>query len=792
MTCTCDDRTFPPALKIGAGLDDLPRQLATFGEWREALLDSVGLESLLHGWRARDNDMGLLYLELAAYVLDLGAFYHKAHSQEGLLRTSRLPTSTRRLVGLLGYRPRPAVAAFADLGLAIDGARIVTLPTGTAFRSEGVDDVPPQVFELEAPAVVHPLRNRWPLAPVVPTLFGTAGGGTQTLGSLLFRPGTVAVRPGTALLVRVGATHMVRFLASDTEYRGLDKETYRRLTFNSSIAIPAGTPTSDVAVSVASSTASLWARSTLSTALSGNEVLLDSLHPDIAVGSQVTLRRGSDVRWFTVTGATVAAPTLVNPIISYLKDKDGNDAGSLTSAAITGMATRLTLDVAVNNRKPPGGQDWTNAMAAELSLAHGFRPAGQLVQEAKSSAVASDPFRLAGRPRTPLAAANRLMIEDVDGRGATVTGAVDFATGAVTLDPGVAWPERPLTPPLNLGGNVVQVSRGESVMGEALGRGDATQSRLRLKLQKKPLTYLPGPSPGNDWGITSTLKVWVDGVRWSEVPSFFHQPTHAEVFCVEHDDEENAYVVFGGGARPSTGASIVADYRFGAGAKRPPPGGIRQLAKPVPAISSVRNPVGAYGGADREPQDQLRKLAPRSALLLGRAISVLDFEAAAASTPGVRAVRAEWRWNTSRQEPVVEVAFIGPPALAPVVRDQLKSLAEPSAPLEAIAATAVPKSLSLQLTIDPRYSAAQVIKAARAVLIGTPEALLSPESLGVARPLYRSVIFEAMQAVPGVVSVADLRLDGIVMTTFGVLPGPASYFDFEAGSVVINGDDGHV
>lgn len=792
MTCPCDDHPFPPARAIGAGLTDLPRQMAIFADWREALLDGVGGKALLSGWRARDNDLGLLYLEMAAYVLDLGAFYNAAHAHEGLLRTARLPASTRRLVGLLGYRPRPAVAAFADLAVSADGARDVTLPPGTAFRSEAAEGSPPQIFELGAPAVIHPLRSRWPLAPVIPGHFGTASGGAETLGGLLFKPGTIVARPGAPLLIRIGSSHVTRTLVSDTEHRGQDGQTYRRLTFDAAITIPAGAANADVEVQVGSGVAQLWARNSLTTALSGAQLVLDGLRPEIQVGSKILLRRAGDIRWFSVTASAVVTPTLAPALVSAMKDKTGADAGSLTSPAITGVATQLTLDADINGRKAAGAPDWTNATAPELSLIHHFTPAGRLVREPKSTAQAGDLFRLAGRPRAPLTAANRLMLEDTDGRGALVTGAVDFASGAVTLDSGVAWPDRPLTPPLNLNGNVIQVSRGETVTGERLGRGDATASRLRLKLQKKPMTYLPGPTPGNDWGLTSTLTVWVGGLRWTEVPSFFGQADDAEVYCVEHDDEENTWVILGGGARPPTGAPIVADYRFGAGARRPPAGGIRQLARPMPGLGSVRDPVGAYGGADREGQGQLRQMAPRSALLLGRAISVPDFEAAAASTPGVRAVRAEWRWSPDRQEPIVEVAFIGAAALAPVVRDQLRAMAEPSAPIDVIAATPVAKALSLQVEIDARYSAPAVLTQVRAALLGGPEALLAPEQLGVARALFQSLIFKVVLAVPGVLAVRDLRLDGAAMTDFGVHPGTAAYFDFEAGALVINGDDGHV
>ncbi len=148
MSCPCDQPTTPSVLAIQAGLDDLPRQLFTFAELKRAMLDRAALQSALADWRARaSDDYGVLWLELWAYVGELLSLYDKAIADESYVRTAKLRPSLRRLLELLGYVPRPAVAATVELAVLADGSAPVTLPVGTGFRSGGFGSEPPQVFE---------------------------------------------------------------------------------------------------------------------------------------------------------------------------------------------------------------------------------------------------------------------------------------------------------------------------------------------------------------------------------------------------------------------------------------------------------------------------------------------------------------------------------------------------------------------------------------------------------------------------------------------------------------------
>src|SRR5205814_796643 len=91
-----------------------------------------------------------------------------------------------------------------------------------------------------------------------------------------------------------------------------------------------------------------------------------------------------------------------------------------------------------------------------------------------------------------------------------------------------------LRPPFRLLFDRVPVSRGETVTVEVLGSGDASAAGQEFVLKKSPLTYLAGESASGT-GYRSTLRVWVDGVEWTEVRSFYGQSAKATIFVTRED-----------------------------------------------------------------------------------------------------------------------------------------------------------------------------------------------------------------------------------------------------------------
>ena len=98
--CTCDQFVHPAHPVIDAGLASLPRQVASFAAFRHAMLSALPAQRPLASWRARsDQDLGVMLIEMWAYVCDAVSFYDELIANESYLRTAQLPTSVRNSSG---------------------------------------------------------------------------------------------------------------------------------------------------------------------------------------------------------------------------------------------------------------------------------------------------------------------------------------------------------------------------------------------------------------------------------------------------------------------------------------------------------------------------------------------------------------------------------------------------------------------------------------------------------------------------------------------------------------------
>lgn len=162
--CPCDPVTewFP---NTPAGLEALPRQPWSFPEVRETLLRGVG--TAIPDWLAREpQDLGVMWLEMWAYISDVLAFYDERIANESYIRTAQRRPSLRRHVELLGYLPKPGLGGSVVVALEAEGRRPLTIPEKTGFRSEGFGTEPPQVYELASEAVIDPLRKQWEIGAI--------------------------------------------------------------------------------------------------------------------------------------------------------------------------------------------------------------------------------------------------------------------------------------------------------------------------------------------------------------------------------------------------------------------------------------------------------------------------------------------------------------------------------------------------------------------------------------------------------------------------------------------------
>jgi hypothetical protein len=804
MTCRCDQRSWPPVLSIAAGLDDLPRQLVTFADLRAEMLARARYQPALGAWKGRTrDDYGLMMLELWSYVGELLAIYDKAIADESYVRTAKLRPSLRRLVASLGYVPRPAVAATAQIALLADGTKPVVVPVGAGFRSGSFGAEKPQVFELTSAATIHPALNQWPLATPAQTKL------TGLVSELLLDPATVTIAAGDTILVELKPEPASAHLRKVQKLERVIDDAGRRVakaTLDSPVSAgSAGVAVSGVRIKRATLKAALKSPSGVGGDIASFAQLgtayvfiLDGVHQGVHVGERIVVEYGGEERWVTVHYRVEAQMTLIDGATAptttvTLKNNNGDTTGTVNvpgqtvKSTYTALVTGDAID-APARKATPSSPNWSSiADITGFTIHYGLADGGRVLGPAKRTLAPGDPLIAIGtrKPVNSTPVTSSILLQDAEDDAASIAGTINLDTGWILPNGGSTWPT--LAAPVTGHGNAVTVVRGETVALEVLGDGNGSQTHQAFTLKKSPLTYLPAPAMES--GVASTLRVWVDGLLWTEVPTLYGHDGSAQVYVVRQDDTGASTITFGDGVRgsrlPSGSGNVVASYRFGAGVAAPPAGSITQLAKPVAGVKSVVAPLPAGGGADAEPASSLATLAPRSALLLGRAISIEDMEAAAQLAPGVIAGRADWAWEGTRQRPVVKVWVVGGPGVVAIVKARLIALAEPNTPIDVAAAVAKKPVLAIDLEIDQRRIAADVISEARESLLGS-DGWLTPARVGIARPIFRSALVERVLRVTGVTGIRGLAWNGVPFTGYGKSPGTGAYFDF-ATTLVVTG-----
>src|SRR5262245_11621043 len=834
--CPCDEFKSPGKPEIAAGLPALPRQLAGFVEYRLAMLRDIPLHPALSQWRARaGDDLGIMLLEMWAYALDILAFYDERIANETYLRTAVLRPSLRKLVELIGYQPRPALAASVVLGAIADGNRIVKLPPGTGFRSDAFDGEPPQVFETEVEHTIHRLKNQWTLGPVreetvSDRLLLEAGTARLTRDQIVVfvwpvfqAEGTSSVATGFRLGQRrsFGSAAGKVVVAKKVEARA--GQSYVELTVEPAPRINPKVRLADVRALSPTLSAALTVQDT---AIVGGAIFQTSTQSGVGQFGQATdpTRKAAQLAGaafrtstqsgvgqsgvgFTNSSQNSGQSSIIKLDAVYRQIQQGArilisrrsefrlfevDLASEVEETVPGQATIPVTALEISPALPP---EWQSALRS-LTVHFNLLDVGRLTRVAKT-ALSPDDFALPGLPIEGLVEPipesinkpSSLLLRDAVDNGVFADGTVDInerGEGRVSLAPNTP----PFTPglraPVTVYGNPLRATRGESVFDEVLGSGDASQSFQSFALGKKPLTYINDLAATN--GRRSTLEARVNAIKWREAPSFFGVGPDDEVYIVRLNDEGESVVTFGDGitgARLPTGVeNITATYRFGAGAAKPPAGAISQLARPVEGLRRVVNPVAAGGGADADQPKDIRKNAPNSALILGRAVSIADFEALAREFGGVINAHAEWAWDESRQRAVVMVWFISDGGdIAKELRAFLIGQADPNTPLVAVQAQARPSQLVIDLEIDPRFKREIVARQVKDALTNPDTSILALENIQIGQPLFRSRIFDIALSVEGAQSIRGMTVDG-QPAPFAITVEQGRYRNFLNGLVV--------
>ncbi len=192
------------------GLDALGYRVGTYTTFLETMVAPLSGHRLgdgrrpLHRLSTRDPaDPSLALLDAWACVATVLTFYQERIANEGYLRTATERRSVLELARLVGYRPRPGVAASVYLAFTLEQGYQIEVPVGTRAQSIPGPGALPQFFETAEPL---PARTEWnaiPARQTRPTFLASAATvpGTHTF----YAHGAVTnLKPNDTVLIVCG------------------------------------------------------------------------------------------------------------------------------------------------------------------------------------------------------------------------------------------------------------------------------------------------------------------------------------------------------------------------------------------------------------------------------------------------------------------------------------------------------------------------------------------------------------------------------------------------------------
>ena len=774
--CPCEVVAHPVAPRNLPNQSSLEYRAGDFRSFRLALLRSRDGETALSLWRpSAEDDLLLQMAEWWAYIADVLTFYNERGINESFIGTAVQEESVRNLIRLLGYRPRPGIAATATVAALLSEKKPVTLPAGFQIQSKPGPGKEPQIFETEA-AVTLSYPDAVPASPPESMV---AADGTLSLS------GTVEdIRPGDVLLLRPaswsGSVSQCNVLTVSEAVAAKDAAgtPYTQLRFTAAPTVGVSASASAYRLMRSRQKVGVWPYTTsynLTASPADLEGVIRAIQPN-------------DPAVFTAPGLpnTLVLVTSTTEDVWYTNSPDTTDPWE--------APTSPTVPIGIPHTRmyytPSLSGNWEGSKSAVRILID-WQDAGKL-RNAPLASYSGTPATLVALNGASFRTGNSLgvLIEDAEGAGVEATASVTSSTpGQMTVASFTTTPPA-MTTPLRVLHNVFDVSRGQSVSAEILGSGDAAVAAQSFKLKKSPLTYYASGD-----SFKSSLRVYVNGVQWTEAESFYDQPPDAKVFVTREDNEQKTHVQFGdgiNGARlPSGTNNVVAYYRYGSGADAPEAGSLTVIANPLPGLKSLRNPVGAGGGSDPDPADRIRQYAPRSVLTFGRAIASDDYAVVAALAPGVARVQSLFAWNADEQRATVKL-YVGDDAAAvESARSALAQVADPNRKFTVHAAIPIPTLLAVVIRISPDRIPADVVAAVQAELADPDTGLMGINVIEIGQIVYFSQIAEACLRVPGVTAAPgalflDLR-NGVVQLGLPprIVPNEGEFFQLSMQGVFI-------
>lgn len=697
---------FPAVIFNRPALDSIGYRIGTYSRMRQYMLDLMNKSSTLSSWTHRGaDDPGIAILESAAIVGDILTYYQNLYANEAFLRTAKWRESVAELVQLLGYRLAPGVGGEATFALKVKGEKAVSVPKGFGFKTQLKNQDQAAEFESTKGITAYPHLCEFNLYRPPEGGQGISAGSNQLelesvadkkdlagLTALDINKGDrIVLVPDTSVFDDDGVSYSAQDKAEILIVSKVETVLNRVIiTFEGALTVDRGSSVTAYIInrtfrhfghnapgklnkfdgsSVKQENTGYyrWINGTHTgsdyySRYSRFEMPLDQEVDDLPLGSKLICQGVGELD--DTTKSPWAHKTNVSfTVVKEIKDihvdslRWGNIEGSTT---VVTLKNRLMDNDSIYNEKMDIRQTrFHEAISPELTLR---------AQTAWTDGAFSDgTLQFFGTYEHVKALTERdLLLVDTENESvqsvkvsSTLTG---FATDLTTnnKDKRNKWMWRidldqepefdredfdQVEPKITVYGNLVPANQGKTERQAVLGSGDNRQTFQTFAIPKLPLTYLldetqtPAQVP--------ELKVYVGGVLWKRVDTFFNSGPDGQVYIVREDHEGKSRVQFGdgkSGARlPSGKNNVVAVYRTGIGAA----GSLKADAKPkatgkLPELEDVFMPCQAVGGGETESKDNARQAAPGKMQSLNRLVGLADFESEALAIPGVIKVRADW------------------------------------------------------------------------------------------------------------------------------------------------------
>ena len=758
------------------------------------------------GLTTRDpSDPAIALLDAWATAADVLTFYQERIANEGFLGTATERRSLVGLAALVGYQPRPGVAAGVDLAFFMQEGAAGTIPPGTQAQSVPTTSGElPQTFETaealtarSAWNTLRPRRNRRPDLGADTTRLFLRGTDTR-----LEKNDPLIVVGGTPSHGDQGAADT----PAPTAVRRVVACTPDHTASRTEVELGAWPAVSPVFSSQSPPVAICVLRRRA--AVFGATAPLRQRFTQEMMGDDPPKPTGrldpSPKEWKLDT--TVHAHHLITldtqcgeimPGDVVLIDREPAGGSSIlarvervstaprTAYGLSAKATQLTLDPAslpdVSGRKTwlpeaTGQGRWLSDIRQVTVHVQPdpLRPARQPIdapfekgtlaidldgrcdglEVGRRLIVASGPMQPHGAPAGDDGGPVVTEVVTIAGIARTDSGVADDGA-VVTLEKGLAnaYDREPMT----IYGNVVRATHGER-RAEVLGSGENSTIGQAFPLSFTPLTFLP-----TRHGAHSTLEVRVNGVRWHESAHPAALEPAARSFLVRIDDHDTATVVFGDhggrGGRPPTGAeNITAEYRQGLGAAgNLGPGRISvTTARPL-GVDAVTNPLAASGGADRDGPETIRRNAPLAVRALGRLVSVRDYEDFAHHFPGIGKACARRLWDGHRQVVHLTIAGVDDAAIGAGLATALERALRGAGDPDLVFAIAERELVPLQITARVRVLPDHRWEDVKPRIVDALLITLGFERRALGQPVFLGQVIATIQAQAGV-SYADVEV----------------------------------